>query len=335
MVNQERNGAIDLFRLIVSMAIVSVHWEGTYGPYKLLAGTFGRLGVPFFLLVTGYFYFSKKNQILSFNFVTSWKYIKKMFILWIIWTVIYSYRMVNMHFSGADLIRILWGPNSYSSILWYLIAACEGLLIVHFVAVKFNQKSLVVIFIVSFVLCLLGSGYGELVSGIPNVQKIIEYLAPQTSFFAAIVWYCVALFLVKNLKRIQRYGNIKILALFIMFWAGEFVFIHVKHLMTANDMYVMLVPVSLVLFCYLLNHPIYFPSKIDRLFCDLSLYVYLVQNIAGDLVSHVILRGKAENFAAGPLYLPLILIVDVLLSLLVLGVVSFYKAKIASNVRPN
>lgn len=316
MVDKKRNGSIDFFRVIAAAAIIMIHFSGQFKPYAIFESSFGKMGVPFFFLVTGYFYFNNTRRLHYFDLRQVFNYEKKMLILWLVWSLVSFYRIFISNFSIPLLLRSLWGLNFFSGPLWYLIAACEGLIIVQYIWVKFGRNFFLILFFISFVMCLLGSNYGGLLNRWPQFQKIYFFVAPQTSFFAAIVWFGVSIFMVYHKDELYKCGRIFPLLVGILLWLCEYVFVHLTKLSIDTDMYIMLVPVSVIFFFWLLNHPIYLSDKADRFLRDLSLYMYVSQVSAGDVVAYLIGASGIKHLQTGPFFYLIVLLVDLVISII-------------------
>lgn len=119
---QEYNALIDIFRFVASILIIGSHslpifYDDTlnffYGQY------FFRFCVPFFMIVTGY-YFSRCD------YHKKIKQIKRIFLLYIISTVIYTPLIMASNGSFLSVIKtLIFGYHH----LWYLIAVVVGLLL--------------------------------------------------------------------------------------------------------------------------------------------------------------------------------------------------------------
>lgn len=317
----KRNGSIDIFRLVISIVIISIHYGQSYRPYELIANSVARLGVPFFFLVTGFFFFKRSKVLDEFQFKTGFAYVKKMVILWCVWSLICSYKILTTPYDSRRVIirlfRSLWGLNFFAPVLWYLIAAAEGLIIVYYINAKTKGRLSIPIFIVSLLICLLGSSYGNLLVTYPSLQRLYIFLAPQTSVITAVLWYCVAIFIVKNLPHLVKFGKVIFLIGSGIIWYMESFILHRYGLVRINDIYITLIVISVVLFVFLVTHPIRLSEKIDKLLCEFSLYIYIVQNLAGDFVTYILTRSRNTQVMNGPFFLIQVIFVDVLIAIIV------------------
>ena len=58
-IGKKRNGIIDIYRVIAAVLIVLTHYNGGVIGLRYLSESLGRIGVPIFFMITGYFFFSK------------------------------------------------------------------------------------------------------------------------------------------------------------------------------------------------------------------------------------------------------------------------------------
>ncbi|WP_421825361.1 acyltransferase family protein [Lacticaseibacillus hulanensis] len=89
--SHSRNGTIDILRVVFALLIIMIHYNGGEKLLSILANTVGRLGVPFFFLVSGFFFFRKKYRQKTFSISEIWKFSRKTFFLWLICSIFLSY----------------------------------------------------------------------------------------------------------------------------------------------------------------------------------------------------------------------------------------------------
>ena len=81
-----QNSAIDLMKFVCALLVVGIHTE-PFSFSSVLDNAFGfvnRIAVPFFFIASSYFFFMK-----SLNFHRLGHYVKRIFILYAIWFIIY------------------------------------------------------------------------------------------------------------------------------------------------------------------------------------------------------------------------------------------------------
>lgn len=84
MPNQKNYDLVDLFKFIFSILIIGIHTNAM--GFNIL----GRLGVPFFFMISSYFFFKKyltKNTKDQYQQLKN--YLKRLFFLFLSWQIIY------------------------------------------------------------------------------------------------------------------------------------------------------------------------------------------------------------------------------------------------------
>ena len=77
------NAAVDIFKFIMALLVVGIHTEPfSFNPWLDRGfGMLTRLCVPFFFMTSAYFYWINEKGAL--------KYLKRLLILYLVWSVIY------------------------------------------------------------------------------------------------------------------------------------------------------------------------------------------------------------------------------------------------------
>ncbi|MDR0798498.1 MAG: acyltransferase [Dysgonamonadaceae bacterium] len=118
----QRNLSIDILKIVMAFLVVGLHGriflDYSYSMYYLFVQGFTRLAVPTFLIISGYYFYDIQTK------ETYHQWIKRLFYLYAIWTIIYSpcwfvwsYRVLLPLFLGY------WH-------LWYLIGALYAFVLV-------------------------------------------------------------------------------------------------------------------------------------------------------------------------------------------------------------
>ena len=317
----KRNGSIDIFRVIVSMAIVMIHFGSGVPIYSPIYNTLGRMGVPFFFIVTGYFYFRKQLHN-NWNVKSYCRYMRKTFSLWVFWSIIFIPRLFlvkqDIPITPMIVLRSAFGLDVTCGPLWYLIAAVEGLALAHICYQKLGVRKMFILLSLAWVCCALGSGYNGILPKNSAVDNIFQILTPETSVIAAFFWFGIALFLVKYQDTFRRLGKLKYLIICTFLWGCEVVILHQLNLPGGTDMFLLLVPESVIFFSFLLTFTCQISPAVDKFLCDMSLYIYILQMFAGDLVNtgtNIAGISEPQKFFW---YFWLVLTVDILLALCVI-----------------
>jgi hypothetical protein len=157
----QRNVALDILKLTLAVMVVGLHagFLGDVSPlaeYLTVNGLF-RMAVPIFLLINGFFFYP---------FLEGGKYInwfKRVSILYLVWTLFYSYFWVS--FSGSffvDIIKLVRNIVIGYHHLWYL-AGMLGAAGVMVLLRNIQDKTLIGVIIITFttgVLIQYAGNYG-------------------------------------------------------------------------------------------------------------------------------------------------------------------------------
>lgn len=295
----EYAAGIDIFRFIAAFLIIAIHT----GPFSSYSNTvdfyvtycLGRIGVPFFYMVTGYFVLSgyqKKNYGQRVRLI-----IKKLTVIYLGMTVLYlplSWYTGNLPDGiGAVLRWILFDGTFYH--LWYLPGAVIGSLMVALMlrgsvmrskAVSRSGKGriehvhMIAIAVMTLLLYLVGvfgdSWYGaaEKISVAENFYEGVFTIASYTRngiFFAPVFLLMGALLAEYRISCPLIWVWLGFGSSLLLMMAEGGISYHLgwqRH----NSMYLFLVPVMLFLFEGLLRVPGYVPSVIR----GMSMWIYLL-----------------------------------------------------------
>jgi surface polysaccharide O-acyltransferase-like enzyme len=260
----KRNLSIDILKFIMSFLIVGLHgkiFEDISNPlYYFVVSGITRIAVPIFLIVTG-FYFYEVNMKENFK-----KWIKRLFYLYIIWTIIYYYWVFLPY--KAMIISIFFGYYH----LWYIIGSLYALILVWLIHNWGTTKQVCLL-----ISCAL---LGILIQYIGNYsfEKLFYLIGPY--IYRNGLFICFPFILIGYLinkfsfhKKIRRRVPLLIIGFLLML--SE---IYVNFLYNGKIFEIL---ISLYFFCpilfiYVLNKPLCSKSK------TLSLYstgIYLVHNL--------------------------------------------------------
>lgn len=185
----QRNCSIDMFRLLFAVYVVAIHSTPAFlDNFPFLSLTISsalRFAVPFFFMVSGYYFFKNANNV---TFKYMFTYVKRIVIIYFFWSCLYF--VINFikwgHTSivgfAIDCIYSVFLTGSYYH-LWYfpalIFAVCVSALLC-----RFGCKKLLFGFsIVMYPLCYLISEY-QIFSGFPAlsvVEKAVSLLQPMAT----------------------------------------------------------------------------------------------------------------------------------------------------------
>lgn len=293
---------IDLFRIFAALLVVAIH-IAPLSSFSERADYFltycmGRIAVPFFLMVTGYF--TLGSETLEGK---AYKVKKAIFHLGIIYglvTLMYfpvNYYSGNLPKTWGEAIKqIVFDGTFYH--LWYLPAAMLGMLIVYFLLRLWGYERTFLITFVLYLVGLLGDSYYGLVQKIPEVQKIYDMVFSFSSYtrngiFFTPIFLCMGAWIGKEQYTIsEEKGKNKLLVSIIgLLLEGEIT--KNLQLQRHNSMYLCLIPTVFFLMSLLLLKRRKVeqeaePSKFVWL-RDISLWIYLLHPMC-----IIVVRGMAK-----------------------------------------
>lgn len=172
--------AIDFMKLICAFLVMMIHIQIFETPYEILhfwlTNVLCRLAVPFFFVAAGFFV-AKKLE----NRRQVWLYLKRILILYIIYTVLYTdcilYEYRDLENNPMTLLltfmKDFFLVGSFSH-LWYLLALIYGVIILYLLCVHFKiqEKSCLSLAIALYGVGVLGNAYRNLFYGIPILSDI-------------------------------------------------------------------------------------------------------------------------------------------------------------------
>lgn len=294
-------GAIDNFRLAAALLIVAIHTA----PLSVFSKTadflvtycLGRVAVPFFLMVTGFFVLAPYQKAVGRGMErerAAWqkagKFLRKTAGLYGISTLLYlpakAYAKQWGGSIGGWLKEIFFDGTFYH--LWYLPAVLLGCLLL---IIMMHVSSPLAISLVTFLLYVVGTAgdsYYLLVSKVPALKALYEGMFTISSytrngiFFAPIFLWMGVLIANGRLELATRKAAIGFLISMAGMLAEGFLTFAMewqKH----NSMYLMLIPAMFFLFELLLS----VETASFGLVRDLSMCVYIIHPICIILVRGV------------------------------------------------
>lgn len=139
-----RNIPIDITKVAMSFLIIFLHVGNVFSFREInfiFVNGICRLGVPFFLIVSGYYFYNVSD----YDKLKVWMF--RLLKLYIFWTIIY----IPFWFSGVNLSLIVNLFNGYY-VLWYIV----GLLFAGILLFLLRNKNDIFIFYLSITLFVIG-----------------------------------------------------------------------------------------------------------------------------------------------------------------------------------
>lgn len=252
---------LDIYRLIASFLIIAIH---VY-PFEsinlnldfLFTHVFCRIGVPFFLMLTGYFIIDKSlkdKQILI-------SYTKKIILIYLISIIIYI--PINIYagsFNNLNILKLLKmifiDGTMYH--LWYFPGLILGLWFTYFLLKRFNKKYVLSTILLLYILGLLGDNYYGLIENIKVLKTFYNYIFKIFDYTRNGLFYCpIFIYIGYTFSKKETNINKKELLLtiiFIILMLLEGLIIKYFNLSKHDSMYILLIPLVYYIFKILLSY---------------------------------------------------------------------------------
>lgn len=204
---------IDIVKLFFAAAIISLHVGHRTVFLDVFSQYIARLGVPFFLIVAGYFLYAKLGKGNDKEVVAD--YVKRVMKLWLVWLILYipifAYQLLpqgNLMTTGLNFLhKVVCVTPAY---LWYLPAlACGSVLMA-----VFFQKNKNVYMIVSILLFVIGAT-GNTYIFILNAENVWTgyisiFLTTRNGIFFAPIFVGIGAWLKQSEEQIAqwKYKNV-------------------------------------------------------------------------------------------------------------------------------
>jgi len=250
----------DTFRLIAAFMIVAIH---TY-PLTILSENIDyiftrvlfRIAVPFFFMITGYFVLpvalKEKEKLKTYT-------LKITKIYGISMLIFLPLNLYNHYFSNTNWVGILKDifVNGTFYHLWYFPALLLGIWITYYLLKIKNKRIKISVFLLLYMIGLFGDSYYGLIKNISFIEPLyhfIFYIFDYTRngiFYAPIflgIGYLVANKEITLEKKHKIYLFISFLLLLL-----EGTLLHHYGIPRHNSMYISLIPLSILLFSFLIK----------------------------------------------------------------------------------
>lgn len=345
MRQRQNYGAIDNFRLVAALLIVAIHTAPLASFHEtadfLVTYCVGRVGVPFFLMVSGFFVlapYQRQRQSASMRkggapgiFSGSMgRFLKKTTLLYLFSTLLYLPLKIYSHnvsdSVGGWLKEIFFDGTFYH--LWYLPAVVLGCLLIIGLLHFCSPLAVSMTVFVLYILGMLGDSYYNLISQVPFLKMVYEGIFTVSSYtrngiFFAPLFLWMGVLLANGRVRISRKtaGIGLVISLGGMLAEGflSYQLEWQKH----NSMYFLLIPVMFFLFEWLLS----LDCRGVEIARDLSMYIYILHPLCIVLVRGVAdaLKMKKSLVEQSLIHYLAVVLLSVLLSLAVVGAKMIYQ----------
>ena len=289
-------GWLDRFRIIAALAVIAIHTSplATFheGADFFLTRVLARIAVPFFFMVTGHFVVagflpSGKAAPSTKSMVRFRKFLAKTSMLYLFCIILYLpvgiYAGHYKDMSVGIMLRMLFFDGTFYH-LWYFPACIMGVALVYLLSRFLSLGAMTAVSAVLYAIGLLGDSYYGLVEKVPALEAFYGFLF-QISSYTRNGLFLAPLFLVlgawmagaaqgqggRDLSE-KRLFLCSLFALSFALMTGEAFLLRHFQFQRHDSMYLLLVPVMLFLYRFLLCIPV----KSDRAFRTASTWIYVL-----------------------------------------------------------
>lgn len=250
---------LDKFRILASILIVAIH---TY-PLSTInenldfvfTHIFCRIGVPIFLMITGYFILPKaiqdKKSLMKYT-----KKIAKIYLLCMILYLpvnIYAGKLKGINFIG--ILKSIFIDGTFYH-LWYFPALILGIWITYFIIKHIKNKNGLILVSILYVIGLFGDSYFGIAEKwtvtktfYDAIFNIFDYTR-NGLFYVPIFLYLG--FIMKNINwKISKRDNIIFILVSLVLMILEGMILHHFNLQRHDSMYFMLIPTMIGIFNFI------------------------------------------------------------------------------------
>lgn len=247
-------GKSDILKLVLCYMIVILHTIDSHNMSPIL-----RCAVPFFFMISSYFFFSKVNKCTTLleEKVALYGYVKRNLQLYLFWTLLFLPFIAIFRGwvdqEGIDGIYLMIRDVVFSGTFpasWYIIASVWGTVFIYYSSRYLPQYLLWLICALSYIFCVLSSNYGQLFEHLTFYESFCRiFSAPYNSILVSFMWILIGKYLAEN--KISMTNQKASLLLFI-----SFVMLFIEHIAidkfncaVTDDCYIFLVPFCFFYYC--------------------------------------------------------------------------------------
>lgn len=305
MSKAQSHGGLDRFRLIAALLIVAIHTSplASYTPMGdfLLTRVIARVGVPFFLMISGYFllpqFFSNK----ACDFKPLIGFLKKLVTLYGIATLIYLPVSIYAGYYengsvAVTVIKNLFIDGTFYH-LWYFPCTAFGVVLVCILARKLSMNTVMIISFILYIIGLFGDSYYGALSAVPAIKNIYDigfsvFSYTRNGLFYAPIFLSMGSLIALAKRPISQTKSVVGFGFFMVLMLCEGTVLNNLSLQRHDSMYLTLLPCSFFLFHLLLS----IKGKSKKSLRTLSMWVYIIHPLF-----IVLVRGFAKVVKLTPL----------------------------------
>lgn len=248
--------SIDKFRIILAILIIAIHTFPLSSINETADFIFThvvcRIGVTFFLMITGFFILPKgledKKKLIEYSVK-----IAKIYLICMV-----LYLPINIYadqLKGIGVIGILKNifVNGTLYHLWYFPAIILGIWITYFILKKCKKKLAITIITILYMIGLFGDSYfgiSQKFNITSNLYNIIFSISDYTrnGLFYVPIFLSLGYMFSKRKLKISNKNNVIFVAIAMVLMIIEGLLLHKWNIQRHDSMYFMLIPVMIFLF---------------------------------------------------------------------------------------
>lgn len=299
-----RNNSVDIFRLLCAIMVVAIHAN----PFTELNSTIGyfatqifpRIAVPFFFAIAGYYYI----KALSSGKKVFLKYIKRLLIVYSIWSAVYFaidifFEVIGNQFNAVSTIKsvitefFITGSHYH---MWFFPALFFAVIITtlffRFHAIKFLAYGSLAL----YALGCLGCAYKNIAVQIPVLSSLVSSTHFELIRRVALMglpFFAMGYFIYLFMEKFRKTDNKKTVAAIVAFSLAFFAEIAVVIFLDLQENILLtfaLYPLLFFVIVFLLNNPLPKFSKLSRACCASANFMYYAHPLVLLLCSMVSMK---------------------------------------------
>ncbi len=247
---------IDITRMIAAILVIAIHISpfGQISPDIdfFITRILGRLAVPFFFIVTGYFIFrhgypTDEKIKSTFKNLMKWYFIS---------VVIYIPLMVYNHYFSQEnlavnILKDIFIDGTFYH-LWYFPAVMIGLVIVLFLKSQFTTRTCLIITGLLYGIGLCGDAYHGLAVQVPMLDTMLNGLFQvmdytRNGYFFAPIFLMIGHVIANQKPKLKTSVNIVFFIISFVLMGVEAYLLHQNNICKHDSMYILLPIVSYLL----------------------------------------------------------------------------------------
>lgn len=169
----------DIVKLIMSFFVAAIHLNPLLDISRnanfYLVDSIGRIAVPIFFSIAGYLLYRKINKDKNNCNVIVFNYLKRIFMIYLIWSIIYYIPFSNFSFSFKILIKFVFNffiKGVYSQ-LWYMQSLIVGVILSIFFTKRIGIRKTLGISFLFYIISLLMVPYYPYIKSCVSLPSVV------------------------------------------------------------------------------------------------------------------------------------------------------------------